>query len=74
MHSTQIIFALALFHGDPAVWQYPFMLVFTAFAQLFAEVHPSAWTFYHREIFECAHSNFMVSGQSKQTSIDTHMR
>ena len=32
----------------------------------------------HREIFECAHLKFMVSGRSKQASkqasIDTHMR
>ena len=34
----------------------------------------SAWTFYHCEIFECADLKFAVSGQSKQTSIDTHTR
>ena len=33
-----------------------------------------AWTFHHREIFECAHLKFTVSGRSKQTSVDTHMR
>ena len=27
-----------------------------------------------REIFECAHFKFMVSGQSKQTSKHTHAR
>ena len=53
------------------------MLVFTAFAQLFAEVHVVAWTFHHREIFECACLKFKVSGRSKeksnkQASINTH--
>ena len=70
MHSTLIVFALALalalFHGDPAV-----------FVHGFAEVH--VWpmdvrTFHHREIFEWAHLKFTVSGRSKQTSTDTHTR
>ena len=30
-------------------------------------------TFHHRDIFECAHLKFVVSGQSKQTSIHTVM-
>ena len=38
--------------------------------------YTSAWTFHHREIFECAYLKFTVSGRSKQTnqqtSIDTH--
>ena len=49
------------------------MLVLTAFAQLFAEVHVGVdIQFHHREIFEFAHLKFTVSGRSKQTSIDTH--
>ena len=32
----------------------------------------SAWTFNHHEIFECAYLKFTVSGQSKQTGINTH--
>ena len=44
-----------------------------------AEVrYTSAWTFHHREIFECAQLKFTVSGRSKQTNKPTnkhtHMR
>ena len=47
------------------------MLVFTAFAQLFAEVHVGMdIQFHHREIFEFTHLKFTISGRSKQTSID----
>ena len=41
-----------------------------AFAQLFAEVHVSV-DIHHREIFECAHLKFTVSGRSKQTNKPT---
>ena len=49
------------------------MLVFTALLSCWLK-YTSAWTFRHREIFECTHLKFTVSGQSKQTSIDTHTR
>ena len=34
----------------------------------------SAWTFHHREIFECAHLKFTVSGWSKQTNKHRYTR
>ena len=79
------LFAFALFHANAAVWQYPFTLVLISLTgqTLTPGVRParlrshglfiaSAWTFNHREMFECAHLKFTGSGQSKQpTSIHT---
>ena len=69
MHSTWIVFALALFHADPAVWQQPFTLILTAGL---AEVHvgvyiQSSWNIWMRW--------FKISGKwSVQACIDTHTR
>ena len=63
-NSTGIVFALTLFHIDAAGWQWSFTLILLVFAKVHIGV-----TFNHHEMFECVHLEFMVSGQSKQTSI-----
>ena len=45
------------------------MLVFMALLK-----YTSVWIFHQSEIFECPHLKFSVSGWSKQTNIDIHMR